>query len=245
MKTAKIFNELESRSTSTSNFFLTNSGTQFVSTSWVSNTAEKKVSVISKVRLFGIHLWNKYTEMSVDEFFSRIGRNAKELKIIDGIVDKYLQRIEKAEKMGQTALVEKMKDDIEVVKKEALASLCGVKKYLTKEQIDKLINKSDKNIEITFIKNFVRHIPDELLGIKEKLDKENVFDDYVIVHYDPKKENESLTKKEIEKKKDPVLFGVIKGSTNFYYIGDWIDEYCNLTLKEIVTIVDEKEKIIE
>ena len=45
----------------------------------------------------------------------------------------------------------------------------------------------------------------------------------------PKKKNSSLTKREIEAKKDPILFGVIKDSNKLYYIGDWITEDCNLT----------------
>jgi hypothetical protein len=252
MNTKQILDTISSRRGNNSNFILSTDGS--TGSSWQSGSIMavnswspepiRKVSVISKVKLFGIRLWNKTTEISVDEFFTRIGRSKKELKIIDGIVDKYLKRIEKAEKMGQTALVEKMKDDIEVVKREALACLCGIKEYLTNSQIDKLLSKSSKNIELTFIKNFVRHIPDTLLDLKEKLDKEKVFDDYVIAHYDPKKENTALTKKEVERKKDPILFGVIRGSDNFYFIGDWKDEYCNLTLKEAVAVIEEDTKKI-
>lgn len=250
MKTKQILDDINNRRENNSNFILTTNDSS--TASWGISAAQsvwlpeqsRKVSVISKVKLFGVHLWDKISEISVDEFFTRIGRSKKELKIIDGIVDKYLKRIEKAEKMGQTALVEKMRDDIEIVKKEALACLCGIKSYLTSSQIDKLLSKSSKNIELTFIKNFIRHIPDNLLGIKEKLDSEKIFDDYVIAHYDPKKENTDLTKKEKEKKRDPILFGVIKGSNNFYFIGDWKDEYCNLTLKEAVQIIEEEAKTI-
>lgn len=64
------------------------------------------------------------------------------------------------------------------------------------------------------------------------------------MHYDPKKKNTELTKKEKEKKRDPILFGIIKHSRNFYYIGDWIDEYCDLTLKEAVLIIEDKPKQI-
>ena len=79
------------------------------------------------------------------------------------------------------------------------------------------------------------------MAIKDKLDKEKVFDDYIVAHYDPKKENAELTKQEKEKKRDPILFGVIKDSDNFYFIGDWKDEYCDLTLKEAINIIGEKE----
>ncbi len=41
-----------------------------------------------------------------------------------------------------------------------------------------------------------------------------------------------------------MLFGIIKDARNFYYIGDWIDEYCDLTLKEAVAIIEDKTKTI-
>jgi hypothetical protein len=209
---------------------------------WVPET--KKVSVITKIKIWGIKVWTKTREIEPEVFFDTLKRDKKQVKIINGIVDKYLSSIEKAEKFGQTALVEKMKDDIEVVKKEALACANGVKEYLTDKQVEKLMSKSSKNIEIDDIKNFVRHLPENLIEKVEKLKSDNVFDKYVVMHYDPKKENTELTKKEKEKKRDPILFGMIKGSRNMYFIGDWVDEYCDLTLKEAVAIIEEKTKKI-
>ena len=247
MDTNKLFEEVESRKES-SNFIINNGmGT------WSSITASPQSAVswsnptitqLKKKKFFGITWWKKYQEISVEEFFGKIKKTKKQIEIIDGIVDKYFKQIEQAEKLGQIALVERLKDDIEIVKAEALAVVCGITEYLTQSQVDKLLKKSIKNIEITPIKNFIRPIPSKLVSIKEKLDKEKVFAEYVILHYDPKKENTELTKKEIEKKKDPILFGVIKGSRNFYFIGDWIDEYCNLTLKEAVAVIGEKSKAI-
>ena len=38
--------------------------------------------------------------------------------------------------------------------------------------------------------------------------------------------------------KDPILFGVFKNDTNvadrFYFLGDWVDEYCDLTLDKMI-----------
>lgn len=36
------------------------------------------------------------------------------------------------------------------------------------------------------------------------------------------------------KRKDPILFGVIAGSNKLYFIGDWIDEYCDLRFDDVV-----------
>jgi hypothetical protein len=61
-----------------------------------------------------------------------------------------------------------------------------------------------------------------------------VFDNYVILHYDYSGEAVEETKEEKAKKKDPIMFGLIQGSKNLYYIGDWIDDYCDLTLDVII-----------
>lgn len=249
METNRLFEEVESRQ-DTSNMILVGSGTESTTgvISWANGTTLSSegwnVQQVQKKKFLGITLWKKITEISPDVFFQKLKKTKKEIQIIDGIVDKYFNQIAQAEKLGQTALVERLKDDIEVVKAEALAVVCGVKEYLTQGQVDKLLKKSTKNIEITPIKNFVRPIPSKLVSIKEKLDGEKVFAEYVVMHYDPKKENTELTKKEKARKRDPILFGIIKGSRNFYFIGDWIDEYCDLTLKEAVAIIEEKTKKI-
>jgi len=243
MNTNKLFEEVESRKES-SNFTISNNWGSITTSGSGVSWGNSTITQVEKKKFFGITWWKKYKELSVEEFFGKIKKTKKQIEIIDGIVEKYISQIEQAEKLGQTALVERLKDDIEVVKSEALAVVCGIEEYLTQSQVDKLLKESTKNIEITFIKNFIRIIPSRLVSIKEKVDKEKVFADYVILHYDPKKENTELTKEEIERKKDPILFGIIKGSRNFYYLGDWIDEYCDLTLKEAVVIIGEKPKTI-
>ena len=244
MDTDKLFEEVENRKES-SNFIINNDwGSSTVSSTSLLSWTNPTITQLKRNKFFGITWWKKYQEISVEDFFGKVKRTKRKIEIIEGILDKYFQQIGQAEKFGQTALVERLRDDIEVVRAEALAVVCGVKEYLTQSQIDSLIKKSVKNIEMTSIKNFIRPIPSRLVKIKVALDKEKVFAEYVILHYDPKQENSQLTEKEIEKKKDPILFGIIKGSRNFYYIGDWIDEHCNLTLKEAVEVIGEKSKAI-
>lgn len=41
-------------------------------------------------------------------------------------------------------------------------------------------------------------------------------------------------------KKDPILFGVIRNSDKLYYIADWVDEYCDLTLEKMFETLQDK-----
>ena len=43
-------------------------------------------------------------------------------------------------------------------------------------------------------------------------------------------DNTAMTNEEIERKRDPILFGVIKDSNKLYYIDEWEDELCNLKI---------------
>ena len=72
-----------------------------------------------------------------------------------------------------------------------------------------------------------------------------VFDNYVVMHYDPQGKHKEETRKEEAKRKDPILFGLIAGSRKLYYIADWVDEYCNLTLEKFVeTLGTDKDEFL-
>lgn len=196
---------------------------------WLLGDEEKKVTV---------------KQHTVEEFFGLLKRGKNRLKKSETLVDNYLRSIARAESFGQTALADQLKDQVEAVRQEAKLIEGGIEEYLDSEQVESLVAKSERGIEIDFVRNFTRPIPVELLEKKLKLDEAKLFDAYVVMHYDPKKKNSQLTKQEIEKKKDPILFGLIRGSDRFYYIGDWVDEHCDLTLREAVEILGEPTRKI-
>ena len=144
--------------------------------------------------------------------------------------------------MGQQALVQKFKDLIDTIRGEAHLIAMGLKKYVTERQVVEFYEQvgEDKNLKLTWIKNFNRIIPEDVYLVKKDLDERKIFDNYVVLHYDPQNNGEKLTKEEVEKKKDPILFGVIKNSRKLYYVADWKDEYCDLTLDEMFKILGEK-----
>lgn len=144
--------------------------------------------------------------------------------------------------MGQTALMERLENILDVARGEAHLIACGLKLYVTEEQVVDFYEMvgEDKHLKLTWIKNFGRIIPESVSLIKNELDERMIFDNYVILHYDPENNGEALTEKEIEDKKDPILFGVIENSRKLYYIADWEDEYCNLTLEEMFHTLEDR-----
>ena len=184
-------------------------------------------------------------KISIKDFFTSVSKSYKELTPIGEIAEYYENALIQASGMGQKALVEKLKDQIDIIKGEAVLIAMGLKKYVTEKNIIDFYEKvdKDKNLKLTWIKNFNRIIPEVVYEMKKDIDQRMIFDNYVILHYDPEGEAEALTKEEIVHKKDPILFGLIKESRKLYYIADWKDEYCDLTLEEMFSTL--KGKVLQ
>lgn len=173
-----------------------------------------------------------------------LGKESAYISRIHGL----LKKLSGAEKTGQEALKEKIFDQMIIDKYESILYASGFTKVITEEQLlkvgEKIKNIKKRNLELTYIKNYVKQIPDEIIEIKLKADLLEVFDNYVILHYGDKA-SEELTKKEENRvkeiKRDPILFGVINGSRKLYYIGDWIDEDDDLTWKDLEENLKDEE----
>lgn len=166
--------------------------------------------------------------------------------------DKYVNRISEyincigiAETTGQIALKEQLFGQMVINKYESILYANGYDKLITEDVMVKLTKKAPKALSLTYISNYTRTIPLDIIKKKMILDDLEIFDNYVVLHYDPNGKSYAQTveerKKEVDKAKDPILFGVIAGSNKLYYVGDWEDEYCNLRLENVVDIVGQEE----
>jgi len=188
---------------------------------------------------------------NTEKFFDRVKESFKELESDDSqeIKNFYLSHIEQAEDLRQTALVEKLKDKLDLLTIETKLLENGNFKYVTEEDIVKFSGVFGiKNLHLTWIKNFNRIIPIEIYDLKKEADLLHIFDNYVILHTDATGDVVNETKAErkarIEREKDPILFGVIEKSRKLYYIGDWVDELCDLTLDKMLDVL-KKDKADE
>jgi hypothetical protein len=215
------------------------------------STGEKKTD--SKFSKFIKKLFKKAEakpEISVIDFFTKVKLESKEgAEIYVDRVSKYLQAIHNAYAVGQTALVEKLLSEMVANKYEALLASRGAYYAISEQRVVDFAKKTERGVELTYLKNFTRPIPQESINKVIKANEYEVFDNYVVMHYDPKGEHRAETKKEEAKRKDPIIFGVIAGSRKLYYITDWIDEYCDLTLDKFVdtlgTTKDEFQEGVE
>ncbi|MEC2525846.1 hypothetical protein P9X78_27380, partial [Bacillus thuringiensis] len=83
-------------------------------------------------------------------------------------------------------------------------------------------------------------IPDDVVAVLETV--KDKFDQFYVVFTDYTGKVEKQVTKE-RRDKDPILFGTFQDEKSrtvidrFYFIGDWEDEYCDLTLDKMVNKV--------
>ena len=181
--------------------------------------------------------WNKID--TVEETFKKIkeskGRIEGDLKTAVENIDKLIIR---AEKSNQISLVEKLKETKNIVAAEIILSKNGYDKYVTEEKIIQFFKRSDRGVRIDFIRNYSTLIPFSVLQKKDALDKLGVFDNYVVMHYDPNMAVFKETKQDKKLHRDPILFGMIKGSRKLYFVDDWITDDDDLTLDQLNIVVE-------
>lgn len=174
------------------------------------------------------------TQENAEKYYSRI--------------EPYLVALKNAQTMGQQALADQILSQIFIVKYESLLKVSGFEKRITEEQLVSFVKQTEKGVSLCYVKNFSRPIPEDVMQKKIEADSLKVFDNYCVLHFDPDAKVYKMTaeeKQELRRKKnDPILFGVISGSRSLYYIADWKDEYCDLTLEKFIQISGIKEKCL-
>ena len=187
----------------------------------------------------------KATAILNDQLKKELKLNSNEFGDLDSqlnIVNDYIISLEKS---GQHNMRSSFIDKKNIISSEIKLRDNGFTQILTEENLIKFVLKSCRGLRLDYLLKFDRIIPESVVDTKNKAEELAVFDNYVIIHYDP--DAAKLLKKEVlssEEKKDPILFGLIKGSNKLYFIDDWIDEKCDLVYSKIIKAIDEDDKLI-
>ena len=166
------------------------------------------------------------------------------------IADNCLTLLSKAKITGQTKIAEKIFNQYSLIMRELNAAKFGFDTIVYKSDIEKFItNISSHPVKIIELANYPREIDDKVLDRLVIAKDNNLFDEYYVLFTDYTGEETKKVAKE-RRDKDPILFGAFKtDDTNnipeerFFYIGDWIDEYCELTLEEMLKKYEAHENV--
>ena len=166
------------------------------------------------------------------------------------IYDNCLELANKYRITGQIRGLRKILFCMESIEKEQQLVDMGITTFIYKDDIDFYIDtvtnsrsRRERPIKIIELERYEREIPDEVVEVIDKT--KELFDQMYIVYTDYTGKEERKIEAE-KKQKDPILFGTFQNKEKkvcvdrFYYLGDWVDEYCDLTLDKMV---NETEKL--
>jgi len=129
--------------------------------------------------------------------------------------------------------VETLTKATRLVQYESLLLATGFSTFITEQSLIEFADKCQRGLALTWIGNYGNPIPKSVVDRKVEADGVKAFDNYAVLHYDPKGEIFTLTERQIAAKKDPILFGVIQESRKLYFVGDWKDETDDLDMQEV------------
>lgn len=174
----------------------------------------------------------KEDSKTILEFFEYIHiEGGKEKEVIKRLRPIF-EKLQGAKEMGQVALVDKLSEGLLINVYESILAANGYNRYVSFDQLEKCAIPGKRVVDIDYISNFGRIIPTEIIKAKKKCDSLRVFDNYCVMYYDPTGATYEVPQKV---KRDPILFGLINHSEKLYYIADWEDPNCDLTLKSLGT----------
>lgn len=150
---------------------------------------------------------------------------------------------EEAFAASQKGLYEELTKHLAIAIREQIVSIAGIDQYVTKTDIEKFLKLVRGNVvELDPLEEFPRVLPNKVRKKLKTVQEKELFDEYWILHTNLTKEKVTTTKEKI-REKDPILFGKFSYNPDkFYYIIDWVDEVCDLTLETFVETMNKVEK---
>jgi len=168
--------------------------------------------------------------------------NVADLKVR---VNKLKALADKAWASGQSGLAEQFEESLVIILREQEIAAAGFGKFVLTEDINRfLFIVRERTVKQCDLKNFPRLIPDKVQKKLAAVRSLNIFDEFVVLYNDPLDQKLAKTTKQKVVEKDPILFGKVSfDPTRYFFIIDWVDEHCDLTMEKF--IADFSSKIRE
>ncbi len=157
-------------------------------------------------------------------------------KDVENVAVQLRALVDKTYANGQFALARKIENEHRNIISELVLVKNGLFHYLTEEDVITLLKTADFGIRIDFWNDYPDFVPDDVLEAKKKADALGVFDNWCVMHYDPKGETLKQIKEE-EWRRDPILFGMVIGSDRLYFVKDWTTKKDDLTIQKVCSVI--------
>lgn len=193
----------------------------------------------------------KVKDLTPKQFFDIVKTQKHQIgdDVLSAAYDTALTMLNKFRVTRQIDAAKKTVFYLETITKERELIKLGIDQFIYLPNIlDYIKNVENKSVCITEIDRYERNIPDEI--VDKMLQLEGIFDQYYVLFVDYTGKQRSKTEKE-RRSADPILFGVFQNEKatylcdRWYYVGDWIDEHCDLTLAQMLTDIAHIDSIDE
>lgn len=166
------------------------------------------------------------------------------------VIDETLKLMKKTIITKQSKMAKKLKYQCELAIRELDVADQGFNIYVHRKDVEKYMDQVEgKAVKIIELTNYTREIPDDHMDRVTKASE--LFDELYVVFTDyANKESKKVAKE--RRKKDPIMFGAFTVKDDdetkpyvedkMFFICDWIEEKCDLTLEQLVQTAKEKDK---
>ena len=191
---------------------------------------------------------NTGSELTPQQYFEEIKDRKHHITDTElvKVYDNCLDLLNKYKITGQQKGMRKLMFHLECIEKEREIVKMGINTFIYRDDIEEYIDSVAKDtVKIIELENYEREIPDEIVEVVAAV--KDKFDQLYVVFTDYTGKVERQVEKE-RREKDPILFGTFQNQSNrtvidrFYYLGDWEDEYCDLTLDKMVNETEKAGK---
>lgn len=193
--------------------------------------------------------------MSIKEMFAGVKDSIKTVdkESLDARLEALKGMVKRATVTGQDKLLIKLSDEEKYIQKQYdILHSKDFNQYVTKSELSDMINdledKDLKHLKLTELSNYMHDIPQKV--VDKIVEAKPYFNDFIILHTVYGKEQKD-TDKQREIEKDPIVFGILDNSESvddknydwsdrYYFIADWVDEYCDFDLDSYLSYYENK-----
>ena len=168
------------------------------------------------------------------------------------VIDNALKMINKCKLTKQTTMAKELSHQVDLALRELNAARRGFDIFIYRKDIESYIDKVEgKAIKLIELERYTREIPDDVI---DKITLANeIFDRLYICFTDYTDKHAKKVAKE-RREKDPILFGAFLDKEDektenkvyvedrLFFIADWTEDNCELTLEEMVRDVKNKSE---
>lgn len=157
---------------------------------------------------------------------------------LDSIYANCLELLNKYNITQQYQAMKKLMFHLENIERERQIIKLGINQFVYKSDIQDFVkNVEDRVVKVIELSRYEREVPDDITEVVRQT--RDLFTEFYVVYTDYTGETERQVE-QYRRATDPILFGSFLDRESaviverFYFLGDWEDEYCDLTLDKMV-----------